>query len=64
MTRSLSPSKGPRQIVLATHNPHKVEEFQAIVETNCAVRCGSEMSEIWSSSRFRFAAASFAWPAQ
>ena len=22
---------GPRQIVLATHNPHKVEEFQAIV---------------------------------
>jgi XTP/dITP diphosphohydrolase len=31
MTRSLSPSKGPRQIVLATHNPHKVEEFQAIV---------------------------------
>ncbi len=24
-------SGGPRQIVLATHNPHKVEEFQAIV---------------------------------
>lgn len=22
---------GPRQVVLATHNPHKVEEFQAIV---------------------------------
>ena len=31
MNRSLSLSKGPRRIVLATHNPHKVEEFQAIV---------------------------------
>jgi XTP/dITP diphosphohydrolase len=26
-----SMSTGPRRIVLATHNPHKVEEFQAIV---------------------------------
>jgi XTP/dITP diphosphohydrolase len=24
-------SVGPRRVVLATHNPHKVEEFQAIV---------------------------------
>jgi XTP/dITP diphosphohydrolase len=24
-------ARGPRQVVLATHNPHKVEEFQAIV---------------------------------
>lgn len=31
MNRSLSLSKGPRRIVLATHNPHKVGEFQAIV---------------------------------
>src|SRR6478736_5643867 len=31
MTPSSSPSNGPRRIVLATHNPHKVEEFQAIV---------------------------------
>jgi len=28
---SLTPSKGRRRVVLATHNPHKVEEFGAIV---------------------------------
>jgi len=31
MTGSASLPTGQRQIVLATHNPHKVEEFQAIV---------------------------------
>ena len=31
MTPSSSLSSGPRRIVLATHNTHKVEEFQAIV---------------------------------
>ncbi|MFD4957096.1 RdgB/HAM1 family non-canonical purine NTP pyrophosphatase [Microbacterium sp. NPDC058389] len=31
MTGTLGLPQGPRRIVLATHNPHKVEEFQAIV---------------------------------
>lgn len=31
MNPSPSASTGPRQVVLATHNPHKVEEFAAIV---------------------------------
>jgi XTP/dITP diphosphohydrolase len=31
MSASVGAANGPRRIVLATHNPHKVEEFQAIV---------------------------------
>ena len=36
----------------------------AIVETNCAVRCGSRMSDSWSRRSSRLAVASFACPAQ